>query len=390
MQIFFAKEGIAFMEIYLDNSSTTRIDESVINEMVSFSRHFGNPSSAHSLGNFVKEKIENSRKKIADYINADSSEIIFTSGATESNNFAIKGLAISNPNKKHIITSVIEHPSVLNSCKALEKQGYKIDYVKVDKEGIVNVEEIRRKIRGDTLLVSIMLVNNEIGTIQQIKSIGKICEEKNVYFHTDAAQGFKKMPIDVNEMKIDLMSVSGHKINGPKGIGFLYIKLGTRIRRVMDGGEQEFKLRAGTENTLGIIGIAKSLDVEMNKEYVKNLRDYFLEKLSKLEGAKINGSIDERVYDNINISFYGIDGNELVSLLDKEKIYISSSSACASYNLKESHVLSAILTDPLYIHGSIRMTLDKNITKENIDYVFEKIKNHLFGLRENSLFRKTD
>ena len=176
MQIFFAKEGIAFMEIYLDNSSTTRIDESVINEMVSFSRHFGNPSSAHSLGNFVKEKIENSRKKIADYINADSSEIIFTSGATESNNFAIKGLAISNPNKKHIITSVIEHPSVLNSCKALEKQGYKIDYVKVDKEGIVNVEEIRRKIRGDTLLVSIMLVNNEI-TIQQIKSIAKFVKK---------------------------------------------------------------------------------------------------------------------------------------------------------------------------------------------------------------------
>ena len=379
------------MEVYLDNAATTKIDNEVINEIVKFNeKHYANPSSQYKIAKEVREKIEEAREKIAKYINAESEEIIFTSGATESNNFAIKGLALAHPEKKHIITSCIEHPSIINTCKSLEKRGYEVDYIKVNEEGIIDIDEIKKRIRKDTLVVSIMWINNEIGTIQPIKEIGEMCKEKGVYFHSDIVQGFKKIPLDVKELNIDLLSVSGHKFNAPKGIGFLYIKLGTRIKRFMDGGEQEFKLRAGTENILGIIGLSKALELNLEIEKVKENRDYILERLKEIKGIKINGSTEKRIYNNINVSFYGIEGESLMLLLDKENIYVSTGSACSSHNLEESHVLKAINVDELYIHGSIRISLDKNIDKEKIDYFIEKLKEHVTYLRRMSPFKIKD
>lgn len=379
------------MEVYLDNAATTKIDNEVINEIIKFNeKYYANPSSQYKIAKEVREKIEEAREKIAKYINAESEEIIFTSGATESNNFAIKGLALAHPEKKHIITSCIEHPSIINTCKSLEKRGYEVDYIKVNEEGIIDIDEIKKRIRKDTLVVSIMWINNEIGTIQPIKEIGEMCKEKGVYFHSDIVQGFKKIPLDVKELNIDLLSVSGHKFNAPKGIGFLYIKLGTRIKRFMDGGEQEFKLRAGTENILGIIGLSKALELNLEIEKVKENRDYILERLKEIKGIKINGSTEKRIYNNINVSFYGIEGESLMLLLDKENIYVSTGSACSSHNLEESHVLKAINVDELYIHGSIRISLDKNIDKEKIDYFIEKLKEHVTYLRRMSPFKIKD
>lgn len=379
------------MEVYLDNAATTKIDNEVINEIIKFNeKYYANPSSQYKIAKEVREKIEEAREKIAKYINAESEEIIFTSGATESNNFAIKGLALAHPEKKHIITSCIEHPSIINTCKSLEKRGYEVDYIKVNEEGIIDIDEIKKRIRKDTLVVSIMWINNEIGTIQPIKEIGEMCKEKGVYFHSDIVQGFKKIPLDVKELNINLLSVSGHKFNAPKGIGFLYIKLGTRIKRFIDGGEQEFKLRAGTENILGIIGLSKALELNLEIEKVKENRDYILERLKEIKGIKINGSTEKRIYNNINVSFYGIEGESLMLLLDKENIYVSTGSACSSHNLEESHVLKAINVDELYIHGSIRISLDKSIDKEKSDYFIEKLKEHVTYLRKMSPFKIKD
>lgn len=379
------------MELYLDNAATTKIDKKVIEEINDFNdNNFANPSSTHRLGQKTREEIENARKKIAKYINAEPEEIIFTSGATESNNFSFKGLSLAHPDKKHIITSSIEHPSIINTCKALEKLGYEIDYIKVNDGGIVDLDEIKKKIRKDTLLVSIMWVNNEIGTIQPIKEIGENCKEKQVYFHVDAVQGFKKISLNVKEINVDLLSVSGHKINAPKGIGFLYLKIGTRIKRFIDGGEQEYRLRAGTENILGIIGLAKALDVDLEEEKVREIRDYILEKLKDIKGIKINGSLNSRIYNNINVSFYGIEGESLMLLLDKDGVFVSTGSACSSHNLEESHVLKAIKVDELYIHGSIRISLDKEINKEKADYFIDKLKEHVSYLRKISPFKLED
>ncbi|MFA5485024.1 MAG: cysteine desulfurase family protein [Candidatus Pacearchaeota archaeon] len=379
------------MEVYLDNAATTKIDRKVIDEIIKFNEgHYANPSSQYKIAKEVKEKIDEARKKIAKYINADSEEIIFTSGATESNNFAIKGLTLAHPEKKHIVVSCIEHPSIINTCKVLEKKGYEVDYIRVNEDGIVDISEIKKKIRKDTLVVSVMWVNNEIGTIQPIKEIGEICKEKEVYFHSDIVQGFKKIPLNVKELNVDLLSVSGHKFNAPKGIGFLYIKLGTRIKRFVDGGEQEFKLRAGTENILGIIGLSKALDLDLEIERVKKNRDYILERLKEIKKIKINGSIEKRIYNNINVSFYGIEGESLMLLLDKDSIYVSTGSACSSYNLEESYVLRAINVDELYTHGSIRISLDKDIDKEKADYFIEKLKEHVDYLRKISPFKIKD
>ncbi len=379
------------MEMYLDNSSTTKIDDLVLDEMVKFSKkYFANPSSLYQSGLDVRNRIEECREKIAKYINCEKEEIIFTSGATESNNFAIKGLALANPEKKHIITSQIEHPSIINVCKSLEKQGYKIDYIKVNEEGIIDMEDLKNKIRKDTLVVSIMFVNNEIGTIQPIEEISQICKRNNVYFHTDAVQAFKKIDIDVKKYNIDLLSISGHKINAPKGIGFLYIKLGTRIKRFIDGGEQEFKLRAGTENILGIVALAKALDLDIEKEKVQRIRNYIINRLKEIKKIKINGSIEKRIYNNISVSFYGIEGEGLMLLLDKEGICVSTGSACSSHSLEESHVLKAINVDPMYIHGTIRITLDKEMDEKKADILIEVLKKSVNKLREMSPFKIED
>jgi len=373
--------------IYLDNASTTKVDLNVVKAMNEFFlEDYANYSSNNHFGKKIKNEVEKARKKIANHIEAEENEIIFTTGGTESNNLAIKGLAYANPKKKHIITSEIEHPSVLEVCKMLEKKGYSVDYVGVNKEGLVDVKEIKSKIREDTLVVSIMHVNNEIGTIQPIEEIGRICREKRVYFHTDAVQSFKKIDIDVSKTNIDLLSVSGHKINGPKGIGFLYVKNGIKIEPLIEGGGQENNLRSGTINSPGIIGLSSALDIEIDKNEVKNSRDELLLELLKIPGTRLNGSREKRIYNNINVSFFGIEGGDLVDELGKKGIYISTGSACSSSKLNESYVLKAIKADPLYIHGSIRLTIDK-LTKKEIDFVAENLKESVKKLRELSPFK---
>jgi len=374
-------------EIYLDNAATTKVDEKVAERVCDVMLNkYGNASSLHKVGQKSKKLLEESRKKIADFIKASPSEIIFTSGGTESNNLAIRGLAKVDSEKKHIITSVIEHSSVLETCHDLEKKGYKINYIGVDNKGIINLKELESKIKKDTLVVSVMHVNNEIGAIQPIEKIGKICKNKGVYFHTDSVQSFKKLDIDVSKVNVDLMSVSGHKIHAPKGIGFLYVKKGTKIFPILTGGEQEKNIRSGTENIPGIIGLASALDVKIDKGKIKKMRDWMIKELLKIQSVKINGSLEKRIYDNINISFYGIEGESLMLMLDEAGIFVSTGSACASNKLKESYVLKAIGVDKMYIHGSIRITIDE-ISKNDAKFVTEKIKDSVKKLRKISPFK---
>lgn len=377
-------------EIYFDNASTTRVEPEVIEKINQEIESYANPSSQHNKGKEVREKIENARKKIARSIGAEDEEIIFTSGGTEAINLAIKGLAKANPEKRHIITSSIEHPAVIECCKTLEKDNYKIDYIKTDKEGIVDTEEIRKKINKDTLLVSIMHVNNEIGTIQPIEEIAEICKKKKTYFHTDCVQSYDKIPIDVSRTKIDLLNASGHKIGALKGIGFIYIKLGTKIKPIIDGGGQEFQIRSGTENTTGILSLEKALDTERDKTRVKKIRDYIQDELEKTTDAKTNGSKEKRIYNILNISFYGIEGESLMLLLEKENIFLSTGSACSSSRLEKSHVLDSIGVQDLYIHGSIRISLSHQNTIEEAKYAIEKIKESVNKLEKMSPFKKDE
>jgi cysteine desulfurase len=372
-------------EIYLDNAATTRVDDSVAKKVKEvFLESYGNASSLHTKGREAKEKMESSKKKIATHLNCDLKEIIFTSGGTESNNLAIRGLAKANPEKKHIITSVIEHPCILETCQDLKQEGYEIDYIKIDSDGLVKADDISKKIKDNTLLVSIMHVNNEIGTIQPIEKISQICKEKNIYFHTDNVQGFLKK--DLPLASIDMMSVSGHKFCAPKGVGFLYVKEGVKILPINTGGGQENGLRSGTENIPGIVGLATALDIDFKIKEVKNSRDKIIEGLKKIKGAKINGSIKNRIYSNINVSFYGIEGESLMLMLDEQGIYVSTGSACASTKLNESHVLKALNVDEMYIHGSLRLSLGTDaIGKEN--FIVKKISEAVKKLREMSPFK---
>ncbi len=373
------------MEIYLDNAATTKVSNEVVKKVNEvFLNNYGNASSQHSVGRKAKEELDKAREKIAKYIECEVSEIVFTSGGTEANNLAIDGPALANPDKKHIVTSVIEHPCVLESCKFLEKWGYKIDYVGVGSDGLVDVNEVESLIRDDTLVVSVMHVNNEIGTVQPVEEIAKICKEKGVLFHTDAVQGFTKVKLDL--ANVDLMSVSGHKFGAPKGVGFLYVKKGVKVDAIMSGGEQERGIRSGTENIPGIVGLAAALDVKVDVEGIKKVRDKMVEELLKISGTKINGSLDKRVYNNINVSFYGIEGESLMLMLDKEGIMVSTGSACASTKLSESYVLKALRVDEMYIHGSLRLTLGE-LSDENAEFVVEKIREKVKKLREISPFK---
>ncbi len=376
-------------KIYLDNAATTFLAEEVKKEIAGKFGIFGNPSSRHSLGKEARIEIENARDKIADFIGAKSDEIIFTSGATESNNFAVKGLALANPKKKHIIVSAIEHPSILETCNSMKKQGYKIDIIGVDSEGIVKIDELKKKIKKDTLLVSVMHVNNEIGTIQPIEEIAKICKSKKVLFHTDAVQSFAKIPINVNSIGVDLLSVSGHKINAVKGIGFLYVRKGVKISPLINGGGQEDGMRNGTENVLGIISLAKAIDLKRNEFEVRNSRDRIIKEILKIPGAKLDGSQSQRIYNNACFSFYGIEGESLQMLLDEEGILISTGSACSSNKLAGSHVLKAIGVNKFYLNGSIRLSLDslKVLTREEEDFVIQKIKENVEKLSKISPFK---
>jgi cysteine desulfurase len=375
-------------QIYLDNAATTKVDEKVLKEMIPyFSEKYGNASSVHAFGQDAKNALENSRRTIAKAINAKPSEIVFTSGGTESNNFAITGLSYANyPSKTHIITSKIEHDCVLNTCKYLEKHVAQVTYLDVDKDGFVNPKDVEKAITGKTFLVSIIHGNNEIGTIQNIEEIGKICKAKGVLFHTDACQSFTKVLIDVKKMNVDLLTMNSHKIHGPKGVGALYIKDGIKIDPLLHGGGHERKMRSGTENVSGIVGFAKAVEIANQKD-VKNmaeLRDYLIEKILEIPNTSLNGPKEKRLCNNVNVSFNNIDGEALGGYLENEGIYTSTGSACASHSQESSHVLKAIGLNQKQISSSIRMSISKYTTKEDVNYVIEKLTKIVEKLRRFS------
>lgn len=374
--------------IYLDNAATTRVDDAVA-EAVSdvMLNDFGNASSLHNVGRLAKARLDDARDKISSYFGCDGNEIIFTSGGTESNNLAIKGLAKANPEKRHIITSVIEHPCVLEVCLEMEGAGYEVDYLGVDENGLISLDEVREKIREDTLVVSIMHVNNEIGVIQDVEEIGRICRKRGVYFHTDNVQGFLKEELALSGC--DLMSVSGHKVFAPKGVGILYVRDGVKIAPINVGGGQENGMRSGTENVPGIVGLAEAVGLDFKSDEIRFSRDKIIEGLMKIPGAKINGHLEHRVCNNVNVSFYGIEGESLMLMLNEEGIYVSTGSACASTKLRESYVLKAIGVDDMYIHGSIRISLGVDAIGRE-DFIVGKIEECVLKLREMSPFKFPD
>ena len=374
-------------QIYLDNAATTKVDDRVLKAMLPyFDERYGNASSQHLIGQEAKNALEKSRKIIAKSINAKTHEIIFTSGGTESNNLALKGLFFAYPEKNHIITTKIEHDCVLNSCKWLETQGEKITYLDVDKEGFVNPKDVENTITNKTLVVSVIHGNNEIGTIQNLEAIGKICKAKKVFFHTDACQSYTKTELDVNKMNLDLVALNSHKIHGPKGVGALYIRDGIKIIPLLHGGGHEKKIRSGTENVSGIVGFAKAVETMGKKDLkrIEELRDKLIERALKIPNTKLNGSREKRLCNNVNVSFMNIEGEAIGGYLENEGIYTSTGSACQSHSLESSHVLKALGLSPLEANSSIRMSLSKFTTEEEIDYVLKVLPKVVEKLRRLS------
>lgn len=363
-------------EIYLDNASTTKVKPEVVREMNRFLlKDYGNPSSINAIGERAFEEINKVREKIAREIGCKTHEIIFTSGTTESNNFAIRNL-VKNEGKNKIILSVIEHPSISKSAEYLGKNGFEVKKIGVNKEGILNLKELEKEIDNKTFLVSVMHVNNVFGTIQDLKKIGEICKRKGALFHSDCAQSFGKLLIKVKDWNVDMISASAHKIGGPKGVGFLYIKEGTYISPLFYGGGQEKNLRSGTENVPGIIGFGKALEIskKVNWKKVSELRDYFILELIKL-GGKINGPKQEnRIYNNIHVSFPNANAEELITKLSQKGIYVSAGSACDSKKQKEDLVLKAIGLTQKEIEGSIRISLNELVTLKDGVFVVKEIK----------------
>jgi len=379
------------MTIYLDHGATTPVAPEVMEAMRPFfSKRFGNASSLHALGRDAKESLEKSRDTIAKKVNAKNDKVVFTSGGTESNNFALKGIAFENRNKgKHIITTQIEHACIKSSCKWLETQGFEVTYLPVDKEGFVSLSDLENAIKKDTILVSIIHGNNEIGTIQDIEQLGKLCSEKGTYFHTDACQSFTKVPIDMKY--IDLLTINSHKIYGPKGIGALVIKDGTKITSHMHGGGHEFGFRSGTENISGIVGFAKASEITTQKDidHMTNLREILIKDTLEISDSWLNGPKgDKRLCNNANFSFKYIEGESLLLHLDAEGICTSTGSACSTKSLKPSHVLTAIGLKPEEAHGSLRMTLGKYNTKEEIERAINVVKESVETLRKISPLTK--
>lgn len=378
--------------IYLDNAATTALDKNVLEKMTPyFCDIYGNASSLHSFGREALKAVDQARDEIAGIIGAHASEIYFTSGGTESDNWALKGIAESYGNLgKHIITTKIEHHAILETCAELAKKGFEITYLGVDADGIVDVEELKKAIREDTILVSVMTANNEIGSIQPIKEIGAICKENGIFFHTDAVQAIGTIDINVNRDNIDMLSVSAHKFHGPKGIGFLYIRSGIRPRRQIEGGHQERKQRAGTTNTPAIVGMAEALKqtVANRPEYterVTSLRNYFIDRvLSEIPYSHLNGGREKRLPSNANISFDYIEGESILFLLDSAGIAVSSGSACSSGSLDPSHVVLALGVSIEQAHSSIRFSLGRETTKEDIDYTVDTLKDIIKKLRKLS------
>lgn len=381
-----------FQKVYFDHAATTATDKEVVKAMLPyFSEKFGNASSLHQFGQEAKEALEASRETIAELINAEPREIIFTSGGTESDNMAVKEIAFINKDKgNHIITTKIEHHAIENSCKFLEKHGFKVTYINVNKEGLVDPEDVEKAITKDTILVSVMHANNEIGTIQPIEEIGKICREKKVIFHTDAVQTVGKIPIDVKKMNVDLLSASSHKIYGPKGVGFLYIRQGVKIQPMIHGGNHEFCLRSGTENVAGIVGFAKACELagkEMDKriEHENKLRDKLIKGvLEKIPESWLNGHPKKRLHGNAHFSFKYIEGESLLLHLDDKGIAASTGSACSTKELKPSHALLAIGLSHVDAHGSLRLSLGKDNTEEEVDYLIKVLPEIVENLRKVS------
>lgn len=369
--------------IYFDNSATTKIRRDVLDEMMPYlTNEYGNASSLYSIGRQSKRAIENARKQVAELINCKPNEIYFTGSGSESDNTALKGYAYANRSKgNHIITSKIEHPAILETCRNLESNGFEVSYINVNKEGRIMLEELENAIKPSTILISVMFANNEIGTIQPIEQIARIAKKNNIVFHTDAVQAAGNVPIDVESMGIDMLSMSGHKINAPKGIGALYIKHGIEVEKFINGGHQEKDKRAGTENVAGIVGIGKACEIANNNldrhmTNLKKLRDYYIMKVQKEmpNRIKINGSMEYRLPGNANISFEGADASEVIFKLDEKNICVSSGSACSSGSKAPSHVLTAIGVPEKYLNCAIRTTFGDNNTFEEIDYFIKTFK----------------
>lgn len=370
------------MEVkYFDNSATTRVKEEVFKEMIPYlSIEYGNPSSLYSIGRSAKRAISEARRRVASLINCSPEEIYFTSCGSESDNTALKGIAYANKEKgNHIITSKIEHPAILNSCKSLENKGFKISYIDVDKDGMLNLEKLESEITDQTILISIMYANNEIGTIEPVKEIAQIAHSHGIIFHTDAVQAVGNIPIDVRKMNIDMLSLSGHKLYAPKGIGALYVKSGIEFERFMDGGHQEKNKRSGTENVAEIVALGKACqiaekNIEQYQQKLKNLRDYCLNKIQeKIPDIYINGTMERRLPGNINISFKDLNSVELLLRLDEVGICASGGSACSSKEASPSHVLTAIGLPSELSKGALRLTFGDYNTKEDVEYLVENL-----------------
>ncbi|MGD2066729.1 MAG: cysteine desulfurase family protein [Candidatus Bathyarchaeota archaeon] len=383
------------MKVYMDYAATTPADPRVVEVMKPyFSEKFGNSVSLHKKGREAKEAVDESRKTVASLMNAQPEELIFMGSATEAANMTLKGIAYANRKKgKHIVTSKIEHHCILEPALWLEKQGFEVTRLSVDKFGAVDLTELENVIRKDTILVSVMHANNEIGTIQDIEKIGKICKEKGVYFHSDAAQSFGKIPIDVKKMNIDLLSVSSHKMYGPKGVGGLYIRKGTKIEPLLHGGGHEFKKRSSTVNVAGVVGFAEAARIqkkEMASDAQKQtlIRDRIINEILKLEDAHLTGHPTKRLPNNASFWFAYIEGESLLLQLDMNDIYASTGSACSSTSLEASHVLLALGLKPQKAHGSLRLSIGKYTTKEEVDYVLEVVPKSVERLRQISPFKK--
>lgn len=378
--------------VYLDNAATTKVRPEVVEAMLPyFTEIYGNASAVYDFGQKCKQAIEDARETIGSSIGTRASNIYFTAGGSESDNWALKGVAEAYKGKgKHIITTKIEHHAILHTCAYLEQQGYEVTYLDVDADGLVSPEDVKKAIRPDTILISVMFANNEIGTIEPIEEIGAIAHEHGILFHTDAVQAYAQVPIDVEKMHIDLLSASGHKLNGPKGIGFLYIRQGLKLKSFIHGGAQERKRRAGTENVPGIVGLGKAVEIAMATmdERIKKeseLRDYLIARIEdEIPFAKLNGHRVKRLPNNINFCFRFIEGESMLIMLDMAGICGSSGSACTSGSLDPSHVLLAIGLPHEIAHGSLRLTLSDEITKDQLDYVVDHLKEIVAKLRSMS------
>ena len=378
--------------IYLDNAATTRLNPLVLDEMIPYLKDmYGNASSIYSIGKQSRATIEKARERVAKAIGAQPSEIFFTSGGTESDNWAIKGTTFANRSRgNHIITTSIEHHALLHTCKYLEKESFEITYLPVNKNGIINIKDLKKAIKSTTILISIMFANNEIGTIQPIEEIGKIAKEKNIYFHTDAVQAIGQIPIDVKRLNIDMLSLSAHKFGGPKGVGALFINNGVNISSLLHGGAQERNRRAGTENVAGIVGLGKAIEIatkdisKRNKKLIK-LRDMTIDGLLKrIPDMQVNGDLEKRLPNNVNVCFKYIEGESILLMLDMKGISASSGSACTSGSLEPSHVLLAIGIPHEIAHGSLRLTFSEENTKQDVEYLLEVLPPIVQKLRDMS------